>query len=312
MPISVTLTLYNDVNGVGAIENRGHLQIFALDIHGNIINRAGSSLDLQNVELVGDVNNPSGATIKIEGNAWVDEGQVSNAGNIMIFPKGRFCASELNNTGLISMFGGELDGGSVFNNNGVITGSGLVLGAPPINKGQICASSGALTIASEEPFCNMGTICNTSTGFLRITEVNVLWNDTMYTPGDANNLSTIEVRAGGSIAFDCNLANEPDGTIKLLGGTLAAATITQSANATFEGFGGITGNLVINPNGIIRLTGPTNIVGDVNITANATLEVSDGTTLITGHTTNNGDIRVVNGDVVFQDGYSGSGLVQKD
>jgi hypothetical protein len=35
-------------------------------------------------------------------------------------------------------------------------------------------------------------------------------------------------------------------------------------------------------------------------------------TLIVGHTTNNGEIRVVNGKVVFQGGYNGSGIVKKE
>jgi hypothetical protein len=129
---------------------------------------------------------------------------------------------------------------------------------------------------------------------------------------DVNNLGTIEVNAGGGVAFDCNMVNEPNAVIKLLGGTIAAKTITQSAGAIFEGFGGITGNVMINPNGLIELTGPTNIVGDVTVEHKAVLEISNGQTLIVGHTTNNGEIRVVNGDVVSQGGYSGSGIVKKE
>jgi len=131
-------------------------------------------------------------------------------------------------------------------------------------------------------------------------------------PADVNSLGTIEVNAGGGVAFDCKLVNESGAIIKLLGGTLVAEVITQSAGATFEGFGGITADIVIVPSGIIKLTGPTNIVGDVEIGENGTLEISDGNTLITGHTTNNGVIRVVRGDVVFQGGYSGNGVVEKE
>jgi hypothetical protein len=96
----------------------------------------------------------------------------------------------------------------------------------------------------------------------------------------------------------------PDSLIQLLGGTLAATTITQKAGATFKGFGGITGNVVIEPYGVIKLTGPTNIVGDVNVAENAVLEISDGTILITGYTTCNGTIRTKNGQIITQGGLS--------
>jgi hypothetical protein len=78
--------------------------------------------------------------------------------------------------------------------------------------------------------------------------------------------------------------------------------------ATFEGFGGITGDVVLvgsiegDAGGFIRLTGPTNIVGDVTIASGAELEISDGQTLIAGHTTCDGTIRLIGGTVVFQGG----------
>ncbi len=123
---------------------------------------------------------------------------------------------------------------------------------------------------------------------------------------DVKNSGTIEVNAGGGVSFDCNLVNEPNAVIKLLGGTLAATTITQKAGANFAGFGGITGNVVIEPNAVIKLTGPTNIVGDVNIAPNATLEINDGTVLITGLTTCNGTIRIKGGRIIPQGGLSGN------
>jgi hypothetical protein len=127
---------------------------------------------------------------------------------------------------------------------------------------------------------------------------------------DVNNQGTIEVNADGAVVFDCNnLNNKSTGIIKLLGGNLAAKTITQAADANFAGFGGITGNVVIEPNGLIKLTGPTNIVGSVTIQTGATLQISDGQTLITGQTTNNGTIRLIGGTVIFQGGYSGSGNI---
>jgi len=123
---------------------------------------------------------------------------------------------------------------------------------------------------------------------------------------DVNNQGTIEVNAGG-VAFDCNLVNEPNGTIKLLGGTLAATSINQAPDANFSGFGQITvaSEILIESGAKIELTGPTNIVGDVNIPADATLEISDGTTLITGHTIcNNGTIHMIGGRVICQGGLT--------
>ena len=105
------------------------------------------------------------------------------------------------------------------------------------------------------------------------------------------------------------MVNEPNGVIELLGGTLAATTITQKAGAALEGFGGITGDVLIDPDGLIKLTGPTNIVGDVTVEPGATLQISDGQTLITGQTVNNGSIELIGGTVIFQGGYSGAGTI---
>lgn len=163
------------------------------------------------------------------------------------------------------------------------------------NNGTLYAYAGALAIASEGPLLNTGTLTNTAVSSLHIKPVE-----------DVNNFGTIEVNAGGGVAFDCNLVNEPNAVIKLLGGTLAAAKITQKAGATFQGFGGITGDVIIDPNGIIRLTGPTNIVGDVTIENNAVLEISDGQALITGHTTCNGTIHIKGGNIIPQGGLSGN------
>ena len=117
-----------------------------------------------------------------------------------------------------------------------------------------------------------------------------------------DNEGTIEVNADGSVVFDCNLVNEPNGIIKFLGGTLAATTITQRADASFAGFGGINGDVVIEPDGLIQLTGPTNIVGDVNIPPGATLEITKGQTFVAGRTSCAGTIRLTGGTVLFGGG----------
>ena len=296
-----------DPNG---LTNHGQMEIpdWNLGITGNVTNEVGAKLNLhpRSLDIRGLLINKTNATIVTLNSTWVERNNLENAGTIIVRTSRSILGvvGSFFNTGSIQLFGGGSGSIHLFDNdaNGVIAGFGILFSEELIeNRGAIYAYGGSLAVSSEGPLLNSGVLGNYPLSSLHIKPAK-----------DVNNLGTIEVNAGGGVTFDCNLINEPDAAIKLLGGTLAAATITQSANATFEGFGGITGDVIIEPDGIIKLTGPTNIVGNVTIEHNAVLEISDGQTLITGHTTNNGDIRVVNGDVIFQGGYSGSGVVQKD
>ncbi len=297
----LTLT---DVNGV---TNYGGLMIDMIDIIGNMTNTNGAALNLVDLDIDGDLYNTAGGTTTIELEVWVD-GSVENAGSMIIIPAGTLFVEELgntfHNTGQFQLFSASCTVEGPFHNdsNGVMTGFGVVYTKQLLeNKGKIYAYGGSLAIACESYLTNTGIFGNTPLSSLHIKS-----------PADVNNFGTIEVNAGGGVAFDCNLVNKPNGIIKLLGGTLSATSITQTADANFVGFGGITGDVVIIPNGIIKLAGPTNIVGDVTVEHNAVLEISNGQTLIVGHTTNNGVIHVVNGDVVFQGDYSGSGIVDRN
>ncbi|MEE8578154.1 MAG: hypothetical protein V3T31_12950, partial [candidate division Zixibacteria bacterium] len=192
------------------------------------------------------------------------------------------------------IYGGEcgVDEGILDNNStGVIKGFGILFAEQLLrNKGDIHAYGGSLAIITHGFVTNSGTLGNVPLSSLHIK-----------TAEDVNNLGTIEVHSGGGVAIDANLTNDPNGVIQLLGGTLAAASITQSAEANFAGFGGITGDVVIDPNGLIKLTGPTNVVGNMEIGTGATLEIRDGTSLITGHTEcNNGTIHMIGGRVICQ------------
>lgn len=295
-----------DVNG---LTNYGELEIFQqFDIHGNVTNTAGAELYLEEVGIItGNLYNLAGGVITFEELNDLEGGDLLNEGTInIIHASDLLCDQQVRNYGTINLYSGELsvDGIGILDNNstGVIKGFGVLHARSLLqNEGQIIAFGGSLTVLSEGSVTNTGILANKALSTLHIQPAN-----------DVNNQGTIEVNAGGGVAFDCNMVNKPNAVIKLLGGTIAAKTITQSAGAIFEGFGGITGNIMINPNGLIELTGPTNIVGDVTVEHNAVLEISDGQTLIVGHTTNNGEIRVVNGNVVFQGGYSGSGIVKKD
>ncbi len=278
----ISLTL-DDPNG---LTNHGRLHIGGdgkWNILGQVTNADNAKLEFWWVEIEGSLYNSPDAELYLGSHFEIEGDIFENDGSLLIQPT---CSevtvgSNFLNVGQIHLHGNPVFAGS-FENKGVVRGFGFIY--------------------SKGIFQNEGTIRNeTGTTF----QVNVQATD-------PNNNGIIEVNPSGAVTFDRNIVNDPNGVIHLLGGTLSAPAITQKAEATLQGFGTIRGDIFIDPNGIIRLTGPTNIVGDVTIEHNAVLEISDGQTLIVGHTTNNGEIRVVNGNVVFQGGYSGNGIVKKE
>ncbi len=294
----VVLTL---VDPSGLI-NHGYLVIVRLWIDGNVTNTAGETLELEDTEIEGDLYNQAGATIEVfevSDEVCID-GTVENAGSMTITPVSKLNieGGTLHNTGQINIYGGSCsvyDGIIDNNDTGLIKGFGILYTDQLLrNKGQIYAYGGSFAVLSEGSFLNTGVLCNKPSASLYVKPEE-----------DVNNNGTIEINAGGGITFDCNLVNDTNGVIELLNGTLAATTITQTADANFSGFGAITGDVVTDPNGIIELTGTTNIVGDVNISPNATLQISDGATLITGQTICNGTIHIKGGYLIPQGGLSG-------
>jgi len=263
--------------------NHGNLEMWErYEIDGNVTNCTKATLYLENLAIQADLHNLAGGEIRVGGEVDLGNGGIlKNEGRIIVIgPKGE-CGSD-----------------GIFDNNttGVIRGTGVVYSDNLFrNKGTIYASGGSLAVVSKGSLTNTGILASKALSTLYVQPVK-----------DVNNSGTIEVNAGGGVAFDCNLVNEPNATINLLGGTLAALTITQAVGATFEGQGDIsTDNLLIETDGFIRLNGPTNIFGDVEIDPNGTLEISDGTTLITGHTTcNNGTIHMIGGRVICQGGLT--------
>jgi len=282
-----TLTVLN------GITNHGNFEIENLYIDANIVNTNGATIifDEEHAhedQFKGNLTNNVGGTIKVEDSLnFEHDGILDNAGTINLNVAGKLyggAVSELFNRGTLNLRGGICTSFRFLNDvNGIITGPGTIVVGDKVN----------------DKFENTGTIYpNGALACISVTDV--------------NNQGNIEITTASSVTFFGNLINKSGATIRIQGGNLAAPTIKQSTGAIFEGFGGIAGDILIDPNGIIKLTGPTNIVGDVTVEHNAVLEISDGQTLITGHTTNNGEILVVNGKVVFQGGYSGSGIVQKD
>jgi len=279
------------------LTNYGDLEMDELEINANITNTAGAGLELCEVEIEGNLYNLASAVIAAELENDV-EGDFQNDGTLtIIHASDLLCDSNLYNNGQINLYDGECGVENILDNNstGIIKGFGVLYADQLLqNKGKVYAYGGSLAISGEGPFLNSGILANYALSSLHIKSV-----------ADVNNNGTIEVHAGGGVAFDCNLINEPNATIQLLGGNLAASSITQTADANFAGFGGITGDVVIDANGVIQLSGPTNIVGDVEIDQNATLEISDGTTLITGQCTcNNGTIHMKGGRLIPQGGFT--------
>jgi len=293
---SIWLTLVDKING---LTNYGSLDVGGLNIIGNVKNSLGGSLQLQDrPNIKGDLYNFSGA--KLEGGVEVEEGNIHNNGLVILKPYHDMWAdNEFHNSGKILIMDGEPGSGGILYNhhNGIIDGFGKFCDGGQIikNEGMIVASGGSMFFYDSNI---------TNTGILKSEVGSGLYFK--VPPIDFNNQDTIEVNANAWFVLDCNLVNEPNAVIKLLGGTLAAETITQKAGATFQGFGGITGNVVIEPNAIIKLTGPTNIVGDVEIREGATLDIKDGTVLVTGLTTcNGGTIQTYRGTIIMQGGTSG-------
>jgi len=296
--IELSLMNPNGLRNYGELEIEGECR---MAIKGNVTNTTGAELGLWGAILIddGDLHNSTGATIKVGGvDVGVGNGDVENEGAIVIKPESEFWIDQtLYNTGRIHIYGGQCEPQVLDNNGtGIIWGFGYIEVDELLrNKGEIYASGGSLAVICEGSVTNAGTLANGPLASLHIKPAE-----------DVVNNGIIEVNSGGGVALDCNLVNEPNSATKLLGGTLSAPTITQLADATFEGFGGITSNMTIDPNGIIKLTGPTNIVGGVEVAEGATLETSDGTTLITGQTTCNGTIHMKGGRIIPQGGLSGN------
>ena len=272
----------NDPTIKGILTNYGTLQISGMgvehDINANIINENGAQIFISN-----EVN---------------FNGQFNNNGDILVIPCSHlFCDDSFINSGNIQIYNGMLESQDLENTaTGIIKGSGMIHSNLSIqNQGTIQAKGGALLLHSFASITNTGALENTALSSLHIQTVE-----------DVNNFGTIEVNAGGGVAFDCNLVNEPNAVITLLNGTLAATTITQKAGATLKGFGGITGDIIIEPNAVVELTGPTNIVGNITLGEGALLDISNGTVLVTGDLTcDNGIIQTTNGAIIILGEESG-------
>ena len=313
--VEIALT---DANG---ITNYGALDFGEIAITGNITNISGAYCCLDNMRIRGNIYNQANAKLELEGDVELEEDgatsfNLENAGTI--YMDALMWGSNVNlsldgtlsNTGQIILAAACCGANKIINSSGgVIRGWGNIgtedEGELFQNDGLISASGGSLLIVTENNAISNNGILRSEPGcFLHVKPLFL-----GPSQADVNNTGKIEVKSGGGATFYCNLLNQANGEIDLLGGTLAATAITQSAGATLEGFGNVAGDVIVEDGGIVKLTGPTNVVGDVTIETNATLEISDGTTLATGHTTNNGTIHMKGGRIIPQGGFTNNGSI---
>lgn len=290
---------------IGDLYNHGDLDITNLFIDGDVDNLTGAFLELDDSEIFADLYNQINATIEVYG--YVEADGIDNNGTIISTLGAHLCVEDGNfiNSGRIELYGSQCgveDGYSFDNNSGAaITGWGILYSEGPFNNnGSIKAQAGVLRIRCwHTGLTNNGLLSADSSSSLQIKPA-----------GDVNNLAMINTTAGDFIV-DANLINSSGATIQILDGTLAAKKITQKSGAAFNAFGKIVAEngFYIETGATATITGPTNILGDVTISAGATLQISDGQTLITGQTVNNGTIELIGGTVIFQGGYSGGGTI---
>ncbi|MCK4885898.1 MAG: hypothetical protein KAS96_00855 [Planctomycetes bacterium] len=288
------------------LTNHGELDISDMWISGDVNNLSGAFLELDNTEIFGVLHNQNNAAIEVWGEVETDS--VENHGTIISTSGADLFTEDGNfiNYGQIELYGGqcgsEEDGNSFNNNSGAaITGWGTLYAEGAFNNsGFIKAQAGVLRIQClYHPLTNNGSLSADPSSSLQIKP-----------GGDLNNLAMINT-TGGDFVVDANLVNSPGATIQILDGTLAAKKITQISGAVFNAFGKIIAEngFYIETGATAAITGPTSIIGNVTVSAGATLQISDGQTLITGQTTNNGTIELIGGTVIFQGGYTGGGTI---
>jgi len=300
-----TLTFTNPLG----LTNEGVLRLENIEFSGSFTNEDNAFLVMD--EVTGDIS--------IEGN-FINNGSVFVSSPCPVLSTEGVEGSFINNGKMhlqnALVTSGETDANMVNAEGAVIWGSGTVFTENAlVNSGRIISSSGALQIHVHEIVINNvkgiletmsgSSLCISSAFFANISKQMTNNGTIMIAPDSA--VTFVEDRLWDpGLLSDCTLVNDANGNIQLQGGTLAAATIVQVADANFVGFGKIHGDVYIEPNGLIKLTGPTNVVGDVEIGTAATLEVSDGLTLITGQTTCNGTIHMKGGYIIPQGGLSGA------
>lgn len=297
------------------LTNQGSLELDDLSIVGNVANVADANLTFgtKGVALAGNLSNAKDALVQVNGIVELAGATVTNDGEIIVQNLGTLRVkqtapeSTVVNAGVLRFRGGTCAGFHTIVNapKATMVGTGFLWARTSVvNRGTIMAFVGNLLVDSYGTIVNEGTMANLPGSTLNL-----------YTKeSDFTNTGRIVVQQGGAVVFTslpaktC-LINGPNGVISLKGGTVSASRISQSAQADFSGFGGITADVAIDPSAALRLTGTTNLVGNLTIPQKGELAVNDGTVLVSGQTACDGTIRIVNGKFIPQGGFSGGGSI---
>lgn len=292
--LDLTLLDPNGLTNHGSLRLRGspYSQSRSFLIHGEITGAPTAQTELHNVRLADDYNNPADVTTVVKYETLFLS-NLANYGTIRIEPGSDMSVTgAFNNEADLQLLAAKCTIHGDLSNSGNITGAGRIRsGAAFTNTGTVLADAGALVFDADGSITNNGTLAAAAAAALHIN-----------VPADVNNAGTLQAVSGGAVTFDGGVVNEAGASVSLLGGTLAADSVTQLPDADFTGFGTILADVSIEPAAQIDLTGDTDIIGDVNVPDGATLTISDGRTLITGRTNCAGTIHLAGGSVIFQGG----------
>jgi len=164
------------------------------------------------------------------------------------------------------------------------------------NAGTLAAYGGAMRLLGE--VVNTGTLANAPFSVLFVH------------PLSLDHTGSIEAHSEGGVSFDRPIVNQPGQTIALYGGTLYAPHITNAPGGDMTGTGTIHAD--VTNQGTTSFFSSVGIFGDVVNEPDANLMLSDGGLHVYGHTQNEGDIKVRNGEAVFHGGYDGDGRLDID
>jgi hypothetical protein len=272
-----------------------------------LVNGGRLQIDGEGVKhrIQGNVTNQATGLLQVEHMTEI-RGRVTNQGQMMIVPGSDLDTDSLTNSGtlLIIHAVGSTEGDLTNTQEGTIRASGVLYVGSTLTNGGTFQACGSLALETGGRLINTGVLKNSPLASLSIGYF-------LGMSQDVNNLGTIEVNTGGGIAVDGPLVNEPNAAIVLRDGTLVASTITQSAGASFQGCGTITGNLTLAPGAQVQFTGPTRLVGNLEIGAGATLEIGNGPLYVFGAVHNQGTIELKNGSgqLIPQTSVTGEGIV---
>src|SRR5439155_21903957 len=164
--------------------------------------------------------------------------------------------------------GHTISGVGIFSNNAALSTRGAIT----------CAVANFATISAQSGDLILGrfavVVFNGSTGLLQ----NLVGSNLFIDSSIVNNLGSVTVNAGGSVAFNNAALDMPAGeTCALRGGVLGTVQLTVNSGATLNGYGQLTGNLV-NSSAAVDFYGPMIVEGNLINNSGGTILVRSAQT----------------------------------